>query len=210
MRRATTDDLQALVSLWKSVDLPAGELDKRFTEFQIAVDSQGGLLGAMGLQISQSEGKLHSEAFSDFALTDRLRPLLWERLMGVATNHGLFRLWTEESAPFWKKECGFASPSGETLAKLPPQFGTSAPRLLVLQLKDDRAAPTSLDAEFALFKAQERERSDRMFQQARLFKGIAIGLSILLFLFVVIGAIYMWQYRDRLAPSPTFEMEANP
>ncbi|MEO6036243.1 MAG: hypothetical protein ABIQ35_13385 [Verrucomicrobiota bacterium] len=201
VRRATTDDVAELLSLWKSAHLPAEELDKRFTEFQIVQGAEGKLLGATGLKIAGSEGKLHSEAFFDFGLTDPLRPLLWERIQSVATNHGLFRLWTEEPAPFWKKECGFIPPSGETLAKYPVQFGKADARLLVLQLKDDRAAPSSLDAEFALFKAEEKERSEKMFRQARLFKGVAIGLSVVLFVFVAIGLMYLFRYRNRIAPT---------
>lgn len=208
VRRATTDDMRALISLWKSVDLPTDALDKRFTEFQIVENAGGTLLGAIGLRIAGSEGCIHSEAYSDFGLTDQLRPLLWERLLGVATNHGLFRLWTVEAAPFWRKECGFNSPSGETLAKFPTQFGQRDSKFQVLQLKEDRAAPASLDAEFALFKAQEKERSDKMFQQARLFKSVAIGLSVVLFVFVIIAITYLLRYRDRLTPAqpPATEM----
>jgi len=208
VRRATTDDMKALILLWRSVSLRAEELDKRFTEFQIVERADGTLLGAIGLRIAGSDGKIHSEAFSDFGLTDQLRPLLWERIMGVATNHGLFRLWTDEPAPFWKKECGFITPSGEALAKFPAHFGKTDSRLQVLQIKEDRAAPASLDAEFAMFKAQEKERSDKMFQQARLFKNVALALSVLLFVFVIFGVVYLLRYRDRLAPAhpPTSEM----
>ncbi len=195
VRRATTDDVPGLIALWKSAHLPADELDKRFTEFQIVETADGKLLGAIGLQIVGAEGKIHSEAYSDFGLTDQLRPLLWERLLNVATNHGLFRLWTNESAPFWKKDCGFISPPVEALAKLPPQFGKAA---AMLQLKEDRAAPAALEAEFARFRAEEGARSQKMFRQARLFKGLAWGLSVLLFIFVAIGVVYLLRARSTL------------
>ena len=195
VRRATTDDLEALIALWKSAYLPAEELDKRFTEFQIVESADGKLLGATGLQIFGSEGKLHSEAFSDFGMTDQLRPLLWERILNVAHNHGLFRLWTDEPAPFWKKECGFISPSAEALARFPLQFGRAE---AVLQLKEDRAAPGALEAEFARFKAEESQHSEKMFQRARFFKGIALALSILLFIFVAVGLFYLFRYRSSL------------
>lgn len=196
-RRATTEDVFSLVQLWQSAHLPADELEKRFTEFQLVEEDAGKLLGAVGLQIAGKEGKIHSEAYTDFALTDRLRPLLWERLNTVATNHGLFRLWTDEPAPFWKKNCGFVVPSAETRAKLPAQFGGDRPTLLTLQLREPGADPEAIDAEFARFKAEEKLRTERMFQQARIFKGIAWGFAAVLFVFVVIGVIFLLRAKAR-------------
>lgn len=191
-RRATTDDVAALVPLWQSAQLPgAAELDKRLTEFQVVEDADGKLLGAIGLQIAGSEGKIHSEAYADFALTDQLRPLLWERINTVAKNHGLFRLWTNESAPFWKKDCGFIDPSAEVLQKFPAQFGKPGSTLRILQLKEDRADPHSIDAEFDRFKAEEKLRNDKMFEQARTLQWILRGFAALLFVVVVIGVIYL-------------------
>ncbi len=198
VRRATTDDLDQLISLWQSAQLPVQNLDKRFTEFQVVEDADGKLAGAIGLQISGSEGKIHSEAYSDFGLTDQLRPLLWERLRSVANNHGLFRLWTDESAPFWKKEGGFSAPAADALAKIPAQFGGEKINWSFLQLKEDRAAPNSLEAEFARFKAEEKERTDQMFQQARMLKGVAWGLAVILFIFVAVGVIYLMRSRSNL------------
>ncbi|MEO7297358.1 MAG: hypothetical protein ABI042_02135 [Verrucomicrobiota bacterium] len=198
VRRATTDDLQSLVSLWNSAQLPADTLDKRFTEFQIVEDKTGKLLGAIGLQLSGTEGKLHSEAYSDFGLTDHLRPLLWERISTVANNHGLFRLWTDESPPFWKKEGGFTEPAADVLAKKPEAFSETKSRWLVLQLREDRAAPSSLDAEFARFKAEENAQTGKIYQQARFFKGVALTLSVMLFIFVAVGLIYLFKVRSRL------------
>jgi hypothetical protein len=195
-RRATTDDLSALVPLWESAHLPAAELDKRFTEFQVVENDDGKLLGAIGLQISGKEGKIHSEAYTDFALTDILRPILWQRINTVASNHGLFRLWTDEPAPFWKKECGFALPSAEARSR--SQFGDTDATLLALQLREDAADPDALDAEFARFKAEEKLRTDKMFQQARVFKWIAWGLAAALFVFVVIGLVHLVRYRSTL------------
>jgi len=200
VRRATTDDLDALIALWKSAQLPADELDKRFTEFQIVEADNGKLLGALGLQIAGAEGKVHSEAYLDFGLTDLLRPLLWERLVKVASNNGLFRLWTNEPAPFWKKECGFVQSPVDVAAKIPEQFGNRKMNWLFLQLKEDRAAPNTLDAEFARFKAEEKERTEKMYQQARMFRGVAWGLAVLLFIFVGVGVIYLLRARSGLRP----------
>jgi N-acetylglutamate synthase-like GNAT family acetyltransferase len=197
-RRANTDDVAALVQLWQSAHLLVGELDKRFTEFQVVENADGKLLGAIGLQISGPEGKIHSEAYTDFALTDALRPLLWERIKTVATNHGLFRLWTDEPAPFWKKECGFVPPSAEILSKFPAQFERVGSTLLILQLKEDRAEPEALDAEFNRFKAEEKLRTDKMFEQARLLQGITRGFAVILFIVFIIGVIYLFRAKAHL------------
>lgn len=77
------------------------ELERRLTEFQVVETLDGQLFGALGMEISGRHGRLHSEAFSDFALADVLRPHLWERMQSVATNHGLVRVWTREKTPFW-------------------------------------------------------------------------------------------------------------
>jgi N-acetylglutamate synthase-like GNAT family acetyltransferase len=195
VRRATTDDVSQLNSLWKSAQLPAVELEKRFTEFQVAESVDGKIVGTIGLQIANSEGKIHSEAYTDFALTDQLRPLLWERLQSVANNHGLFRVWTDEPAPFWKKDCGFVEASADVMAKIPALFSVDKKNWLVLQLKEDRAAPNSLEAEFARLRADEQERNEKLHQQARVFRGIAWGLAGLLFIFTIIGFVYLFRYK---------------
>ncbi|MEP6663750.1 MAG: hypothetical protein ABJC04_08810 [Verrucomicrobiota bacterium] len=200
VRRATTDDVAELNLLWRAAHLPANELEKRFTEFQVAVDAEGRLAGAIGLQIAGAEGKLHSETYADFGLADTLRPLLWERLRNVAANHGVFRLWTDETAPFWKKNCGFVATGAETMSRFPVQFGSGKTPWLVLQLREDRAAPDVLEAEFARFKIEGVDHTEKMRQQARMFKGIAIGLSVLLFVFVAFSVFYLFRYKDRLPP----------
>jgi len=124
IRRATVEDLGPLRSLWQTLNLPVGELEKRVTEFQVAEAPDGQVLGAVGLQILQGQGLIHSEVFSDFALAEPLRPLLWERLQAVATNHGLVRLWTREAAPFWS-HCGLLPAAPEALARACPRPGAA-------------------------------------------------------------------------------------
>jgi N-acetylglutamate synthase-like GNAT family acetyltransferase len=119
VRRAVVDDLGPLAELWRAAHMRGESLEKQFTDFQVAEDGAGRLQAAVALQISGPSGRIHSEAIADFALADTLRPLLWERLRAVAQNHGLFRLWTQESAPFWKKDAGFAPASKEAKEKFP-------------------------------------------------------------------------------------------
>src|SRR5258708_11300123 len=94
VRRATVDDVKSLVKLWESAALPALELERRLTEFQVVVDGQDNIVGAIGLHIEGKNGKLHSEAFANPQQADVLRPKLGERMQTVGKNHGPFRLCT--------------------------------------------------------------------------------------------------------------------
>ena len=55
VRRATLDDIRQLTTLWQSMQFPVEDLAKRVTEFQVAEDASGNVLGAVGLQ-STSRG----------------------------------------------------------------------------------------------------------------------------------------------------------
>ncbi|HQL78968.1 MAG TPA: hypothetical protein PLU91_12270 [Verrucomicrobiota bacterium] len=185
VRRATLDDIGQLTALWQSMHYPAEGLAKRVTEFQVAEDTNGNLLGALGLQIAERQGLIHSEAFADFALADQLRPMLWDRVHAVATNHGLLRIWTQENAPFWN-HCGLLQADAEALEKLPALWrGPSAP-WLTLKLKDDVETVMSADKEFALFMQSEKQRTEQVFRQARRLK-TAMTLLALALLFAVVG-----------------------
>ena len=76
VRRATLDDIGQLTSLWQTMKLPYEELGRRVTEFQVAEGLDGKMLGAIGLQIAQRHGRIHSEGFTDFSVAEQLRPLL--------------------------------------------------------------------------------------------------------------------------------------
>src|ERR1051325_4145281 len=101
VRRATLDDLGTLKPLWTSMRLPAAELEKRLTEFQVIEGPDGKIIGAIGFQLADRAARIHSEAFSDFGFADAARAAFWERVQNLASNHGVFRLWTQENAPFW-------------------------------------------------------------------------------------------------------------
>ena len=87
VRRATTDDLQSLKALWRSMLLPADELEKRLTEFQVVETADGKLLGAIGIQILPRQAWLHSESYLDFALADDARELFWQRIQTLSLIH---------------------------------------------------------------------------------------------------------------------------
>jgi N-acetylglutamate synthase-like GNAT family acetyltransferase len=193
VRRATLDDISDLAALWNSMKFPADTLSKRVTDFQVAEKSDGGLVGAVGLEIAQKQGRIHSEAFTDFALADELRPKLWERIRAVATNHGLLRLWTQEKAPFWS-HCGLVKSDPEALEKLPSLWQGQKADWLTLKLKDDIETLTSLDKEFAMFMDSEKQRTARAFQQAKILKVVATLIALGVFIIVMIGAFMIFKH----------------
>jgi N-acetylglutamate synthase-like GNAT family acetyltransferase len=187
VRRATLDDISQITAIWKSLSLPAEDLARRVTEFQLAENADGKVVGAIGLQIAERQGRVHSEGFSDFALAEQLRPLLWDRLHSVATNHGLLRLWCQEHAPFWS-HCGLVAADAEALGRLPGPWKSFTGSWLTLKLKDD-IETVSLDKEFALFMESEKQRTQKAFEHAKVLKAIAIVLAGGILLLVVIGAV---------------------
>ncbi len=197
VRRATLDDVGALTALWKLMGYAVDDLARRITEFQVVATADGEVVGALGIQIAERQGLIHSETFSDFSLADAARPLLWDRVSSVAANHGLLRLWTREQAPFWG-QCGLAAPDAETLQKLPAAWrGTAAP-WLTLKLKDDLQQIISADKEFLLFMESEKQRSQRALQQAKILKFLATLLAFALLGVVLVGAYYVFRKNPTL------------
>jgi N-acetylglutamate synthase-like GNAT family acetyltransferase len=187
VRRATLEDIGALTELWKSMRFPVEDLSRRVTEFQVAESAEGNLLGAVGMQMSQKQGRIHSEGFTDFSVAEHLRPLLWERIQSLAANHGLLRLWTKEDAPFWNR-CGLVKADDEALAKLPTIWRNEPPNWLTLKLRDDIESLVSLDKEFAMFMESEKARTNRAFQQAKILKVVATLIALALLGLVCVGA----------------------
>ena len=197
VRRATLDDIGQLTGLWQSMHFAVDDLAKRITEFQIAESSDQRIAGAVGMQINDRQGRLHSEGFTDFALADQLRPAIWERLQAVATNHGLVRLWTQEQAPFWS-HCGLAKADAEALEKLPTTWRGFPGQWLTLKLKEDIEEVISVDKEFAMFMESERQRTERTFQQARILKLIATIIALVLLALVMAGAFIVMRRNPQL------------
>ena len=197
VRRATLDDLGHLTAIWQPMRFPVDELARRVTEFQVAESPDGKLLGAVGLRITERQGLVHSEAFSDFALAEHLRPLLWDRVHAVATNHGLLRVWTQEPAPFWN-HCGLLKADEEALQSLPALWRGPSATWLTLKLRDDVESILSLDKEFALFMQTEKQRTEQVFAHARLLKNLVTLISIGLLIAVAIWAVRMFLRNPQL------------
>lgn len=198
VRRATIEDIPQLVSLWRQENLPSAELEKRFKEFQVVHSSgRGDILGTIGLQISGNQGRLHSEALLHPEESDAIRQKLWERIALVAQNFGLARVWLQSDAPFWRT-LGFVPAGDEVTAKLPSEFSGVAGNWSTLQLKEEGPAVSSIDKEFALFREAERERTEKMFRQARVLKMLAGVIAVAVFALVALWAfLFFKNYRGR-------------
>lgn len=191
VRRATIEDLPALTALWQSMNLPVNGLDRRLTEFQVATDAAGKLVGAVGFQLVGKQGLIHSEGFTDFGVTDVVRPMLWERLQMVATNHGTVRAWTKEIAPFWR-QIGLAEPEADTLTKLPVFSSSEQPgKWLTIKLREDIEEVLSLDKEFEKFAVMSKMEAQAALGQAKVFKTIALTAAVLLGIGVLIATVML-------------------
>jgi N-acetylglutamate synthase-like GNAT family acetyltransferase len=191
IRRATTDDLESLKSLWSSMRLPADELEKHLTEFQVVEDADGKILGGIGIRFSKPHAWLHSEGFADFSVADAARQLFWERIQILAANHGVFRVWTRERSPFWKS-FGFQPPNAETLARLPEEWKSEPDGAwLTLQLKNEEAIAAALEKEFPAFMDAEKKQTARVLEQAKILRNI---VTVIGFAFGILSfgfAIYL-------------------
>jgi hypothetical protein len=194
VRRALVDDLPALNQLWRSMSLDGAGLERRLTEFQVAVNEIGTVLGAIGFQMLGKQALLHSEGYVDFSMADLARPLLWERLQVVAANHGICRVWSRETAPFWTQNI-LSAPDTAALEQLPAVWNTTGPGgWRTIKLREDVEEILSADKEFALFVESERERSRSALRQAKALKVLATAAAIVLGVAVVIGLIYIYRH----------------
>jgi len=165
IRRATVDDLPALTSLWRAARLPADELESRLTEFQV-VEAGGVFAGALGLEILRQHARLHSEDYADFSIADAARELFWRRIQNLAANHGVFRVWTQETSPFWTR-WGFQPANAEILARLPDEWKNLEGRWLTLELKNEQAINSALQNQFAGFMDAEKKQTAQVARRAR-------------------------------------------
>ena len=200
VRRATVDDLENLRVLWQAMHFPMEGLERHVTEFQLAESDTEGICGALGLEVSGRQGRVHGEAFLDFAGADEMRELLWQRLQMVAANRGVARFWTEETAPFWRQR-GFEPAEEGTLKRLPEGWVRDSARWLTLQAWDEEAVDKSLTTELARFKEAERVRTEKAFRRGRVLKFIASVLAVILAIFVGLFTLRLLQnHLDEPAP----------
>ncbi|HEX3797574.1 MAG TPA: hypothetical protein VH413_02640 [Verrucomicrobiae bacterium] len=190
VRRATVDDLPHLLALWSAMNFPTADLERHLTEFQLVESDDGGIAGALGIEIVNRYGRLHSEAFHDFSHANIFRDLLWERMQSVAANHGLVRLWTSETAPFWKTN-GFQPAPSEVLKKLPQHWALQTSDWLTLPLRDEDALQASLATDFSALNQEERQRTEQLLQRARTAKWVGIAIAVLVAIAGIFISVYL-------------------
>jgi N-acetylglutamate synthase-like GNAT family acetyltransferase len=203
IRRATFEDVPWLRALWKEAQLPADELEKRFIEFQVVFDDKGELLGAVGLTKMVRHGHLHSEAYLHPEMEDVLRPLLWERVMMLARNHGLVRFWTLEEAPFWKHFIGFKEPTPEELERMPAGFGDVRARWITLKFAEETIlSPQGLTMEehLEMFRQSQEAEIQGMHRRARQLKILATMVVLVLLGLIVWGTVMLMRRNAGIPP----------
>lgn len=189
IRRATVDDLPALKSLWLAARLPADELEIRLTEFQV-VEAGGVFAGALGLQILRQHARLHSEDYADFSVADAARELFWERIQKLAANHGVFRVWTQETSPFWTR-WGFQPANAEILERLPDEWKNLEGNWLTLELKNEDVIVAALGNQFAGFMDAEKKSTAQVADRARKLKLFITIAGFAIFFICAAVAVYL-------------------
>lgn len=197
VRRATVDDLSRLIPLWESMRYSPVELERRLTEFQVIEGVDGTIHGTIGLEINVRQGRLHSECFGDFSLSEAFRELLWSRMQNLTANHGISRLWIQETAPYWK-QLGFHPATPEELTRLPAAWIPLPNEWLTLRLKAEEAFESPVEKEFEQFKAMERARTEQALARTKLANQIATMVAVILALLIMVASIYVWVHRTRL------------
>jgi N-acetylglutamate synthase-like GNAT family acetyltransferase len=197
VRRATLDDLAVLRTIWLSMRLPAEELEKRLKEFQVVEDAEGNVLGTVGIQFLKPHALLYGEGFSDFSVADAARELFWERIQTLAANHGIFRIWTQETSPFWTR-WGFQIANAEILSRLPEEWKTSEGKWFTLELKNEKAITAALESKFSGFMDAEKKQTARVFEKARTLKTVIIVVGFAIGILGIGIAIYLLIHRNQL------------
>lgn len=165
------------------MNLPEDELEKRLTEFQVVVDADGIFLGAIGFLVSRQHALMHDEGFTDFSIADAARDLFWQRIQVLSSNHGVFRIWTQERSPFWKN-FGFRPPDPETLARLPAEWQNEFGGVwLTLELKNEAAIAAALGTDLAGLMDAEKAQTKRVREKAQMLRAavtvICFGIGVL-------------------------------
>lgn len=192
-RRATVEDLPALQELWRRTGLPALELERYVTEFQVVPGAaEGTLAAALGLMVEGNDALLHTEAIGDHETADALRAGLWRRVQIVARNQGVHRLWTQEDAEYWRTG-GFAPPPPQMLAATKASFIDPAATWLVCALVDPAKAGLQVNEQMAIWQSARSQEAQDLQARIRLVRNVALSFAALvtisacaLFLYVIL------------------------
>jgi N-acetylglutamate synthase-like GNAT family acetyltransferase len=195
-RRATVEDLPQLIALWRLEQLPAGTLEKRFTEFHLVADADRRVLATIGIQLAGTQGLLHSESIARPEISDALRGMLWERLQVIIKSNSLERLWTQLNSHYWR-ELGFQRATPEQLKMLPAKFAQGE-RLWSVKSLSAADANAVLEREMAEIKTLQQREVARAQQRVQLMKRVALGVTAIVFVIVIAFAIALFKYGPQL------------
>lgn len=180
IRRATLDDLETLRGLWRESRLPEYDLEKRFTEFQVAVDANGWILAAVGLRFAGPQGQIHSVAVRRRDREEELLEGLWERLLALATQHGALRLWTRDTTPFWGRH-GFGTARAEEKKAFPAGFGHVEEPWSTLKLRDEPLKLIAAEEQLEAYLELEKSKTDQAVRRAQFLKVFATVIAVVVF-----------------------------
>lgn len=195
VRRATVEDLESLQVIWVSMRLPSEQLEGRLTEFQV-VEREGVVVGALGFQILRTAAALHSEGYSDFSVADEARQLFWDRIQKLAANHGVFRLWTLEDSPYWRR-WGFHPANEEALTRLPEEWRGMVGKWFTLELKNEAVINAALQNQFAGFMASEKKSAEETTARAKQVMNFLTVICFLIFFVCLAVAGWLFTHRRR-------------
>lgn len=190
-RRATVDDLPQLMQLWSAAFYPADILEKRLTEFHLVEDAESKrILAAIAIHPEDNAVMLHSEVFGDLTNQDLYRDMLWPRFQALARNLGVSRIWTQESAPFWKK-VGFASVTKDILSSR-PNFPDSEEHLpwLSIQIFNEKKIKEAMGDKFEQLIRQQQDETEAFTRQLRVLRNVIIVLGVAMIGFMLILFLY--------------------
>ena len=191
-RRATVDDLPQLITLWMDAHLPADVFEKRLTEFHIVEDPlTKRILAAIGLHSQESAVMLHSEVFGDPANEDLYRDMLWPRFKTLARSLGASRIWTQETASFWRRE-GFRLADEEVLKKRPhfPDGEEHLPWCFMQIFDEEKIEQAMGEHRYDDLLQMQRDESDAYAQQMKVLRNVIITLGIALIGIMLIMFLY--------------------
>jgi|GEM_PF-90876 len=199
IRRATLDDLETLRGLWREARLPEYELDKRFTEFQVAIDANDWILAALGVRFAGPHGEVHSLAIRRADQEAELRNALWERALQLAQQQGVLRLWNRQSGSFWGDK-GFTTALPAILKELPPALGVSGEFWRSLKIRDELLKLIAAEEQLEAFLELERSKTDRMLARGRMLKLLATGFIGLVFIAAASMLLYVLRRKGTTRP----------
>ena len=197
-RRATVEDLPALQALWQIGGLPADELEKFLTEFQVVPgEGEGVLLGAIGLMVEGNDALLHSEALVPGDEGDEIRAALWRRLQIVARNQGIHRLWTQEDADYWRTG-GFGAAPAETVSAATVAFVDKTATWLVCDLIDPAKAKQLVTEQMAIWHATRTQEADELQGKIRAFRNASILVAAVVVVLMIGMVVFVLRQRPEI------------